>query len=34
MDEKQKAEEILNKLNIEGKLEGFDTRELYSFEGE
>ena len=29
-----KAEEILNKLSTDGKLEGFDTRELYSFEGE
>lgn len=33
-EEKKKAESVLNKLNADGKLDGFDTRELYQFEGE
>lgn len=32
--ERQKAENVLAKLQQDGKLDGFDTRELYQFEGE
>ncbi|CAL6027965.1 DNA-dependent_ATPase [Hexamita inflata] len=33
-EEKVKAQSVITKLNNEGKLDGFDTRELYTFEGE